>query len=92
MIYKKQFIELFTNHLSSKGKFIIFQNWNNPESIATILDDLIKILPNLKFSLHFIPHPKILYYFPAFISIYINKLLELVTGRKFKKSVLIIEK
>jgi 2-polyprenyl-3-methyl-5-hydroxy-6-metoxy-1,4-benzoquinol methylase len=90
--FQIKLISYFTSQLNPNGKLIIYQKWDNSNSLSAILFDLEKLLPDLNFNLEFIPHPKILRIFPIIISRIVNKLFSLILGRDLSKAVLIIEK
>ena len=54
-----QYISYLSDELSEKGKLVIFQLWDKPESLSVNYKDLLSSCPNLKFELHSIPIKKI---------------------------------
>jgi 2-polyprenyl-3-methyl-5-hydroxy-6-metoxy-1,4-benzoquinol methylase len=90
--FQVKFISYYISQLNPNGKLIVYQKWNNSNSLSAILSDIKLLLPDLDFNLKFIPHPKILRCSPIIISRIINKFFSLVLGRDLSKAVLIIEK
>ena len=51
----KQYLAHLTDELSEKGKLVIFQLWNNPESLSTNYSKLVTLFPNFQFRLYTMP-------------------------------------
>lgn len=51
----KQYLAHLTDELSENGKLVIFQLWNNPESLSANYSKLVALFPNLQFGLYSMP-------------------------------------
>tara|TARA_B110000003_G_scaffold266373_1_gene293259 strand:- start:659 stop:1423 length:765 start_codon:yes stop_codon:yes gene_type:complete len=51
----KQYLAHLTDELSENGKLVIFQLWNNPESLSANYSKLAALFPNLQFALYSMP-------------------------------------
>ena len=51
----RQYLAHLTDELTEKGKLVIFQLWDNPESLSVNYKELASSFPNLKFELHSMP-------------------------------------
>jgi 2-polyprenyl-3-methyl-5-hydroxy-6-metoxy-1,4-benzoquinol methylase len=86
-----QFINYFAQQLSSNGKIVIYQLWENPQSLSSGIDKVIESLPHLKFFIHTIPHPRLTQYLPSPVAQGFGLLLEKILGRKISRTVVLIE-
>jgi 2-polyprenyl-3-methyl-5-hydroxy-6-metoxy-1,4-benzoquinol methylase len=88
---QSRFIDYFASQLSPNGKIIIYQLWENHASLSSVINKVIEDLPNLKFSLHTIPNPRLTEYFPFYLARGVNFLVEKIVKRRFSRTVLLIE-
>lgn len=51
----RQYLIHLTDELTEKGKLVVFQLWDNPESLSVNYKELVSSFPNLKFELHSMP-------------------------------------
>lgn len=87
---QSRFIQYFSSQLTCNGKIIIYQLWENPESLSSIIDLLVEKLPKFTFSLYTIPNPRLTQYLPNVIARWMDSLVGILLNRKFSKTVLII--
>lgn len=87
---QKDYLKLFSRHLNKNGKIVIFQNWENRNSLISIYDDLKKELPSLDFKLHKFPHIKISQYLPISLGWLPNSIFSKVKGRDLTSKILTI--
>lgn len=86
-----QFINYFSEQLSPNGEIVIYQLWENPISLFSVIDKVIEDLPHLKFSIHTIPNPRLTQYLPSPVALGCGILLEKILGRKISKTVVLIK-
>jgi 2-polyprenyl-3-methyl-5-hydroxy-6-metoxy-1,4-benzoquinol methylase len=86
-----EFIEYFVKQLSSGGKIIIYQLWNNQESLSSVINKVIERLPNLVFISRRTPHPKLTRLLPTLLSWMANFMLEKFFNKTYSKTILIIQ-
>ena len=58
LIDHRQYISHLTDELSEKGKLVIFQRWDNSESLSDNYEDIVSSFTNLKFELYKMPSKK----------------------------------
>ena len=90
-----QYISYLSDELSEKGKLVIFQLWDNPESLSVNYKDLVNSFPNLKFELHLIPIKQIGKFVSSrFLANLISEIARIisrvVTNRKLGKNKMLI--
>ena len=51
----QQYIAHLTNELSERGKLVIFQRWDVPESLSANFKEIVNSFPDLKFELYTMP-------------------------------------
>ena len=90
---QSSFINYFSKQLKSGGEIIIYQKWDNPLSLSTILQDVRKTCPKLNFQIIRLPHHKVHKYlrsiiFSKFVCFFIGKFI----GKDLIKNTLIITK
>ena len=94
----RQYLAHLTDDLSEKGKLVIFQVWDNPESLSVNYKDLANSFPNLKFELYLMPISKIgkfvsSRFFANVLSEITRSILRGVTNRQLgKNKILVISK
>jgi 2-polyprenyl-3-methyl-5-hydroxy-6-metoxy-1,4-benzoquinol methylase len=88
---QSQFINYFSQQLSQKGEIVIYQIWENPLSLSSVIEKVIERLPHLKFSLHTIPNPRLSRYLPSPLAMGCGMLLEKVLRRNVSRTVVLIE-
>ena len=86
-----KFIEYFSSQLSVNGKIIIYQLWNNPSSLSSVIDKIFERLPNLVYFKKIIPHPKLTSHLPTPLAWIVNYLLEKIFKKEYSKTILIIQ-
>ncbi len=84
------FIRYFADQLNEAGLIVIYQAWNNPQSLSAILEDVKRLCPGLFFKIHDIPHPRLSGWLPQSIAVLCSRLMEL-TGREGVKRLLTVE-
>jgi 2-polyprenyl-3-methyl-5-hydroxy-6-metoxy-1,4-benzoquinol methylase len=86
------YIDYFAGQLKHRGKIIIVQNWNNQNSLAPLLPDVIKNRPTLQINLYKTPNLRILQYFSKafFISKFLNFAISQILRRDISFHFLII--
>lgn len=90
---QSSYLQYFCKQLAPKGKIIIHQNWDNPESLASILQEVKMQCQNLSFDLVEAPHSKIYLWVPnSFISKIISKLLGKFLQKNLIREWLIVSK
>ena len=92
--HRKYLVHL-TNELSEKGKLVIFQLWDNPESLSVNYKDLANSFPNLKFELHSMPIKQIgkfvsSRFFANIISEIARPILQSFTSRQLGKNKMLV--
>jgi hypothetical protein len=85
-----QFINYFSQQLSPDGELVIYQNWQNPLSLSSVIDQVIEGLPHLEFSIRSIPNPRLSRYLPRPVALACGILLEKILGRKVSRTVVLI--
>jgi len=90
--FQVQMIEWFVNQLKVHGKLIIYQDWSNPNSLSSVLVTVKEGLPHLSFDLRETPNPRLLKYFPIWLSLKLTLLLNIAYGRQLSRKVLIIRR
>ena len=94
----KQYLAHLTDELSENGKLVIFQLWNNPESLSANYYELIAFFPNLQFELYSMPLRQIgkfvrFRYLANILSAIARPVLQSITNRQLgKNKVLVISK
>jgi len=86
-----QFINYFSQQLSPSGKIVIYQLWENPTSLSSVIDKVTEDLPYLKFSIYKIPNPRLTQYLPSPVAFGCGVLLEKILGRKISRTVVLVE-
>ena len=91
----RQYLAHLTHGLSEKGKLVIFQLWDNPESLSVNYKDLANSFPNQKFELHSMPIKKIgkfvsSRFFANILSEIARSILRVVTSRKIGKNKMLV--
>jgi len=89
---QRDFIEYFIDQLNENGQLVIYQIWNNAQSLSAVYDSLVSALPNLQLTVYKIPHPKLLGRFPWALAWLIAVALGMVTGRELLRKVLVIDR
>lgn len=72
---QSKFLEYFSAQLNPLGTIVIYQAWNNPNSLVAILDEVKSLCPNLHFCIYTIPHPKLPTWLPFWTATIISHLL-----------------
>ena len=86
-----KFIKYFAKQLSKNGAIIIYQLWNNPESLSSVINQVIERLPNLVFTIRRTLHPKLTRFLPKPFSWTANYILEKIFNKEYSKTILIIQ-
>lgn len=87
------FIKYFSEQLNAEGELVIYQKWNNPLSLSSILLDVEKKCENLKFTRISVPHHKIYKLIPLInLATFISCLVSKVLKKNWINQILIITK
>jgi 2-polyprenyl-3-methyl-5-hydroxy-6-metoxy-1,4-benzoquinol methylase len=82
-----QYLECLADQLAPNGKIVIYQKWNEPNSLSAIYKTVQTLLPNLQMSVHSMPTPKLVNKFPYWLAygaaILLNTLLQREILRRF---------
>ena len=90
---QSSFINYFSKQLKQGGEIVIYQKWDNPLSLSTILKDIEKSCPNLRFQIIRVPHHKVHKYIPSLkISMFFCLFLGKLMRKELIKNTLIITK
>jgi len=86
-----EFIDYFSKQLTPQGKIVIYQLWENPLSLSSVIEKVITSLPHLKFSIYTIPNPRLTQYLSESTALIFGLFIEKILGRKLQKTVVLIE-
>ena len=86
-----KYLAHLTDELSEEGKLVIFQLWNNPESLSVNYNELVSLFPNLKFELYLMPLRQIgkfvrSRFFANIISAIARPIFRSITGRQLSQN------
>ena len=73
------------------GALVIFQRWDIPQSVVTVLDEVKNLCPELDFRVQEVPHPKLPAILPIWLGLIFSRIVAL-TGREGVKRVLVVER
>jgi 2-polyprenyl-3-methyl-5-hydroxy-6-metoxy-1,4-benzoquinol methylase len=84
------YIRYFINNLKPGGQLVIYQVWRNPHSLSAVYEKLIAAMPELRFDMHVIAHPKLLAVLPSPLARLAGALLGKLFGKELLRKVLLI--
>lgn len=87
-----QYLECLAAQLSQNGKIVIYQKWNEPNSLSAIYKTVQTLLPNLQMSVHSMPTPKLVNKFPYWIAYSAAICLSIALQREILRKYFIVKK
>ena len=90
--WQADFIDYLTKQLATSGSLIIYQLWDNPTSLSTVVDKVKSRLPQCDFHLHELPNPRFTARLPWFAARIFTRLLEIPLRRRLARTVLLIQR
>lgn len=87
-----QYLECLADQLAPNGKIVIYQKWNEPNSLSAIYKTVQSLLPNLKMSVHSMPTPKLVNKFPYWLAYGAAILLSILLRREILRRYFVVQK
>lgn len=87
-----EYISYFMDQITTYGQLVIYQVWNNPESLSAVYDELVHNMPQFRFNLYRIPHPKLLARLPVPLARIVAEVASLLSGKELMRRVLVIDR
>lgn len=88
---QKDFVDFFCRQLNCGGKLVIYQTWKNKNSLAAVYNQVRAALPQRKFEIRQIPHPKVYQILPYPLAFSFCKLMSwLPHSREWLRNVVVV--
>jgi len=89
-VVQTSYIRYFINQLEPGGQLVIYQAWRNPHSLSAVYEKLIAAMPEFRFDIHVIAHPKLLAVLPSSLARLAGAVLGKLFGKELLRKVLLI--
>ena len=87
-----EFLKCLGDQLAVNGKIIIYQKWNEPESLSAIYKSVQTLLPNLSISVHSMPAPRLMNKLPYWIAYIAAACLSIALQREILRKYFVVQK
>ncbi len=90
--FQANFIRYLAGQLKHCGMVVIYQKWDNPQSLSAVLTEVRSFCPELEFKLQLLPNPKIPPWLTLRIGLIVSRLLGIALNRNLVRTLLVISR
>lgn len=87
-----EYLKCLANQLAENGKIIIYQKWNEPNSLSAIYKSVQALLPNLDVSVHSMPTQRLMNKLPHWIAYSAAACLSIALQREILRKYFVVQK
>ena len=89
----KDYVSYFLSQLKEQGRLVIYQLWENDDSISKNIEEIKKAFNQYRFEIHSMPHARVISFLGNnYLSVVADKILRLILRKKSSKAIIISEK